>query len=95
MLSKILEQFDEKFVASNIGKIYNWKATSMMNCTEVRNFLSQSIEQALNGGFRQGRKAEREEIIKGLQFNKLCTYCLKPLGKGSTSDWCSECLNDN
>lgn len=77
MLSKILEQFDEKFVASNIGKIYNWKATALISCTEVRRFISQSIEQALN------------EVVKNIK----CEKCNGSGAYSSPSSYepCSDC----
>lgn len=82
-LTETLEEFDEKFVASKAGKIYNWKAMALTQCTDVRKFLSQSIKTALesvvmerqttvwhkkyNADKVYGWNACREELLKNIE----------------------------
>jgi hypothetical protein len=45
MKNKVLSKFDKEFVASRVGYTYNWKASAMSRCTDVRKMLKSAIKR--------------------------------------------------
>ena len=72
-----LKEFDEKFVGTSTGKIYNWNAKTLTGCSQVREFVKLLIKDV----YEHAAQQERERISRQFLEGKRCPACGENMAK--------------